>query len=106
MKTYAKHVMTLKLRVSAIYNYLKKNVSSVISFLKQTFKNSFNVRHNFKDHKQFIKVFIFARLRFPFIIVLRLKMANFTCLSCSVRFADGDMQRNHFGSDWHRYDIY
>ncbi|KAG5680380.1 hypothetical protein PVAND_009889 [Polypedilum vanderplanki] len=32
-------------------------------------------------------------------------MSNFTCLACSVRFTDGEMQRNHFGSDWHRYNL-
>lgn len=29
-------------------------------------------------------------------------MPNFTCLACSVKFVDGDMQREHFGTDWHR----
>ncbi|KAL7039324.1 hypothetical protein ACKWTF_009865 [Chironomus riparius] len=32
-------------------------------------------------------------------------MPNFTCLACSVKFADGDTQREHFGTDWHRYNL-
>lgn len=30
-------------------------------------------------------------------------MPNFTCLACSVRFTDGERQREHFGTDWHRF---
>ncbi|KAG7177599.1 zinc finger protein 622-like [Homarus americanus] len=32
-------------------------------------------------------------------------MATFTCLSCHVVFVDGDGQRDHFRSDWHRYNL-
>lgn len=32
-------------------------------------------------------------------------MATFTCLSCHVAFSDGDGQRDHFRSDWHRYNL-
>ncbi|CRK98431.1 CLUMA_CG011789, isoform A [Clunio marinus] len=32
-------------------------------------------------------------------------MSKFTCLSCSVLFKDGDTQRAHFTSDWHRYNL-
>lgn len=32
-------------------------------------------------------------------------MATFTCLSCHVAFRDGDGQRDHFRSDWHRYNL-
>ncbi|XP_070498694.1 cytoplasmic 60S subunit biogenesis factor ZNF622 [Chironomus tepperi] len=32
-------------------------------------------------------------------------MPNFTCLACSVKFVDGDTQREHFGTDWHRYNL-
>lgn len=32
-------------------------------------------------------------------------MATFTCLSCHVAFRDSDGQRDHFRSDWHRYNL-
>ena len=42
------------------------------------------------------------------IVVLSLcvrKMSAFTCISCRVAFADGDIQRAHYKSDWHRYNL-
>lgn len=32
-------------------------------------------------------------------------MPSFTCISCRVAFADGDVQRAHYKSDWHRYNL-
>lgn len=30
---------------------------------------------------------------------------SFTCLNCGVRFANAEMQRNHYKTDWHRYNL-
>ena len=32
-------------------------------------------------------------------------MANFTCLTCHVLFEDADNQREHYKTDWHRYNL-
>ncbi len=32
-------------------------------------------------------------------------MASYTCISCRVAFADGEVQRAHYKSDWHRYNL-
>lgn len=32
-------------------------------------------------------------------------MPSFTCISCRVAFQDGDVQRMHYKSDWHRYNL-
>ena len=32
-------------------------------------------------------------------------MANFTCLTCRVLFEDADNQREHYKTDWHRYNL-
>lgn len=32
-------------------------------------------------------------------------MASFTCISCSVLFQNGDLQRDHYRTDWHRYNL-
>ena len=32
-------------------------------------------------------------------------MLSHTCISCRVTFADGDTQRAHYKSDWHRYNL-
>ncbi|KAI9590668.1 zinc finger protein 622 [Glossina fuscipes] len=32
-------------------------------------------------------------------------MSNFTCINCSVKFANADMQREHYKTDWHRYNL-
>lgn len=29
----------------------------------------------------------------------------FTCINCSVKFANADLQRQHYKSDWHRYNL-
>ncbi|KXJ70241.1 hypothetical protein RP20_CCG024391 [Aedes albopictus] len=31
--------------------------------------------------------------------------ASFTCLNCSVRFQNAEMQREHYKTDWHRYNL-
>lgn len=32
-------------------------------------------------------------------------MATYTCISCRVAFADGEVQRAHYKTDWHRYNL-
>ncbi|XP_062848981.1 cytoplasmic 60S subunit biogenesis factor ZNF622 [Trichomycterus rosablanca] len=32
-------------------------------------------------------------------------MSSYTCISCRVQFADADVQRAHYKSDWHRYNL-
>ncbi|NP_001080550.1 zinc finger protein 622 L homeolog [Xenopus laevis] len=32
-------------------------------------------------------------------------MASYTCISCRVAFADPDIQRAHYKTDWHRYNL-
>ncbi|KAM7348522.1 cytoplasmic 60S subunit biogenesis factor ZNF622 [Cochliomyia hominivorax] len=32
-------------------------------------------------------------------------MSNFTCINCSVKFASADIQREHYKTDWHRYNL-
>lgn len=32
-------------------------------------------------------------------------MSSYTCISCRVQFADADMQRAHYKTDWHRYNL-
>eukprot|EP00126_Sphaerothecum_destruens_P013894 Sdes_comp23788_c0_seq1m21946 len=32
-------------------------------------------------------------------------LTEYTCLSCMVRFPDGEMQRVHYKTDWHRYNL-
>lgn len=32
-------------------------------------------------------------------------MSIFTCLNCNVRFHDADNQREHYKTDWHRYNL-
>lgn len=32
-------------------------------------------------------------------------MSSFTCLNCGVRFQNADMQREHYKTDWHRYNL-
>ncbi|KAF5304517.1 hypothetical protein FQA39_LY09568 [Lamprigera yunnana] len=32
-------------------------------------------------------------------------MSQYTCISCRVSFADGETQRLHYKSDWHRYNL-
>uniref|UniRef100_A0A336LMG6 CSON012274 protein n=1 Tax=Culicoides sonorensis TaxID=179676 RepID=A0A336LMG6_CULSO len=32
-------------------------------------------------------------------------MSNLTCLNCSVRFSTSEAQRDHFKTDWHRYNL-
>lgn len=40
--------------------------------------------------------FIFSRF---------LVMATYTCITCRVAFKDGDIQRAHYKTDWHRYNL-
>ncbi|XP_051989478.1 cytoplasmic 60S subunit biogenesis factor ZNF622-like isoform X2 [Xyrauchen texanus] len=30
---------------------------------------------------------------------------SYTCISCRVQFSDGDVQRAHYKTDWHRYNL-
>lgn len=32
-------------------------------------------------------------------------MSLYTCISCRVQFSDADVQRAHYKSDWHRYNL-
>lgn len=32
-------------------------------------------------------------------------MASYTCITCRVAFKDADIQRAHYKSDWHRYNL-
>jgi len=32
-------------------------------------------------------------------------MSHFTCLNCDARFASADVQRDHYKTDWHRYNL-
>ncbi|XP_034470137.1 zinc finger protein 622 [Hippoglossus hippoglossus] len=32
-------------------------------------------------------------------------MASYTCISCRVAFSDGEVQRAHYKTDWHRYNL-
>lgn len=32
-------------------------------------------------------------------------MSSYTCISCRVQFADPDVQRAHYKTDWHRYNL-
>jgi len=32
-------------------------------------------------------------------------MSAFTCINCAVAFKDPDMQRDHYKTDWHRYNL-
>ena len=32
-------------------------------------------------------------------------MSAFTCITCRVVFVDGDTQREHYKTDWHRYNL-
>ncbi|XP_029446195.1 zinc finger protein 622 [Rhinatrema bivittatum] len=32
-------------------------------------------------------------------------MASYTCITCRVSFADADIQRAHYKTDWHRYNL-
>ncbi|XP_068197355.1 cytoplasmic 60S subunit biogenesis factor ZNF622 [Antennarius striatus] len=32
-------------------------------------------------------------------------LGAYTCISCRVAFSDGDLQRRHYRSDWHRYNL-
>ncbi|TNN39217.1 Zinc finger protein 622 [Liparis tanakae] len=36
---------------------------------------------------------------------LKVAMSVYTCISCRVAFADGEVQRAHYKSDWHRYNL-
>lgn len=37
--------------------------------------------------------------------VLAGEMSSYTCISCRVQFADADVQRAHYKTDWHRYNL-
>ncbi|KAJ8011414.1 hypothetical protein DPEC_G00057960 [Dallia pectoralis] len=32
-------------------------------------------------------------------------MSSYTCISCRVAFSDGEIQRAHYKTDWHRYNL-
>ncbi|GAA6101218.1 zinc finger protein 622 [Tachysurus ichikawai] len=32
-------------------------------------------------------------------------MSSYTCISCRVQFSDADVQRAHYKTDWHRYNL-
>lgn len=33
------------------------------------------------------------------------RMSSYTCISCRVQFSDADVQRAHYKTDWHRYNL-
>ena len=33
------------------------------------------------------------------------RMASFTCLACRVLFVDAELQRSHYKTEWHRYNL-
>ncbi len=33
------------------------------------------------------------------------EMSAYTCIGCRVAFADADLQRAHYKTDWHRYNL-
>ncbi|XP_032420407.1 zinc finger protein 622 isoform X1 [Xiphophorus hellerii] len=37
--------------------------------------------------------------------IRKVAMASYTCISCRVAFADGEVQRAHYKTDWHRYNL-
>lgn len=39
------------------------------------------------------------------LIFLATTMSSYTCISCRVAFADGEVQRAHYKTDWHRYNL-
>lgn len=49
-----------------------------------------------------IDLFLFSVNPAPF---LQVAMASYTCISCRVAFTDGDVQRAHYKTDWHRYNL-
>ncbi|KAJ8397364.1 hypothetical protein AAFF_G00439130 [Aldrovandia affinis] len=38
-------------------------------------------------------------------VVFKLTGMSYTCISCRVAFADGEVQRAHYKTDWHRYNL-
>lgn len=32
-------------------------------------------------------------------------MSTFTCINCCVKFASAELQRDHYKTDWHRYNL-
>ncbi|KAJ0059185.1 hypothetical protein NL108_009137, partial [Boleophthalmus pectinirostris] len=37
--------------------------------------------------------------------MFQVRMASYTCISCRVAFGDGEIQRAHYKTDWHRYNL-
>ncbi|KAJ8311227.1 hypothetical protein KUTeg_011221, partial [Tegillarca granosa] len=37
--------------------------------------------------------------------IIMIRMSLYTCITCRVAFADGELQRTHYKSDWHRYNL-
>lgn len=33
------------------------------------------------------------------------RASGFTCITCAVAFQDADLQRDHYKTDWHRYNL-
>lgn len=40
-----------------------------------------------------------------YIIIFSDRMSAFTCITCRVIFLDGETQREHYKTDWHRYNL-
>ncbi len=37
--------------------------------------------------------------------VVAMEMSMYTCMTCRVAFPDADLQRAHYKTDWHRYNL-
>lgn len=40
-----------------------------------------------------------------FFLYFQVVMSSYTCISCRVAFSDGEVQRAHYKTDWHRYNL-
>ena len=48
---------------------------------------------------------LFLHKKKRIVIVSQSRMTSYSCISCRVSFAGGELQRVHYKSDWHRYNL-